>query len=225
MSTDPLTAINPPVRRLLHIDASPRADKSLSRLLSSEFVQAYRDANPRTEIVYRDLTDGGLPFMSLATHTAMFKAPDDHDTEDRNALLISDQLVDEFLAAETVVIGTPRYNFGPPAVLKAYIDQVFRFGRTFTLNQDGLFGLVGDKPVVFITASGSDFSPDGLFARFDFLESYLRAAFGVILGLKKLHFVSANSLNGPRREAELLTAREQFPMVLAALAGYRRYNH
>lgn len=200
--------------RLLHLDASPRGERSLSKALSKSFVQAVLATDRSIEVVHRNLSASALPFVDEAIHAAMFTPPDEAGEKDRVALAPSDALVDEFLSCDAYVIGTPRYNFGPPANLKAYIDLVARFGRTFTLTQDGLFGLVGDKPMAILIASGSDFRAEGLFAAFDHLESYLRHVFGAIFGLRRIHVISANGVNGPLRDQALALAHAD----VAALA-------
>jgi FMN-dependent NADH-azoreductase len=109
-------------------------------------------------------------------------------------MAVSNQYVDELLAADQVVITTPIYNLSLPAALKAWIDQIVRVGRTFNVGSAGFEGLAKGKRVIVIVASGSDFRLSTPGGAYNFLEPYLRAVFGFI-GITSVEFVYAHSLN------------------------------
>ncbi|BBD65402.1 NAD(P)H dehydrogenase (quinone) [Nostoc commune NIES-4072] len=192
---------------ILHIDSSPRGERSHSRELSKEFVSGWKAAHPEDAIAYRDIGHHTIPHVDEAWIAAAFSPPETHTPELTEALRISDELIDEFLAADRYVFGVPMYNFNIPSTFKAYIDQIVRANRTFAIDAQGLRGLVEGKKAVIITARGADFSATSPYAAYDFQEPYLRTIFGFI-GLTDIQFINANSLNeGDARTQSLSEAR------------------
>src|SRR5687767_4950312 len=126
---------------LLVIDASPRSERSHSRKLSAEYVAAWREAHPSGAVVLRDLAQNPPPFVSEAWVVGAFAPAESQPLDARQAIAVSNQYVDELLAADEVVIATPMFNLNLPAALKAWIDQVVRAGHTFAVNPDGFVGL------------------------------------------------------------------------------------
>lgn len=178
---------------ILHIDASPRGDRSYSRTLSKEFITQWKAENPNDTVTYRDLGRYPVPHVDEAWVGGAFMPPDMHTPEMSTAIGVSDELVDEFLAADRYVFGVPMYNLNVPSTFKAYIDQIVRSGRTFAVGPEGYKGLVDGKKMLFITARGSDFRPEFM-APYDFQEPYLRGIFGFI-GVTDVQFIHANALN------------------------------
>ncbi|MEH2209893.1 FMN-dependent NADH-azoreductase [Nostoc sp.] len=200
---------------ILHIDSSPRGERSHSRELSKEFVSAWKAAHPEDAIAYRDLGHYPVPHVDEAWIAAAFSPPETHTPELTEALRISDELVDEFLAADRYVFGVPMYNFNIPSTFKAYIDQIVRINRTVAIEAQGFKGLVEGKKAVIITARGGDFSATSPFLAYDFQEPYLRAIFGFI-GLTDIQFINANSLNeGEARTQSLSEARAAIQDAIA----------
>ncbi|MEH2074516.1 MAG: FMN-dependent NADH-azoreductase [Nostoc sp.] len=188
---------------ILHIDSSPRAERSHSRELSKEFVSAWKAAHPEDAIAYRDLGHHPVPHVNEAWIAGAFSPPETHTPESSEAIRISDELVDEFLAADRYVFGVPMYNFNIPSTFKAYIDQIVRINRTVALDAQGFKGLVEGKKAVIITARGGDFSPDSPAVAYDFQEPYLRTIFGFI-GVTDIQFINANRLNESDARAQSL---------------------
>ncbi|MFN6526810.1 FMN-dependent NADH-azoreductase [Nostoc sp. ChiSLP03a] len=200
---------------ILHIDSSPRGERSHSRELSKEFVSAWRAAHPEDAIVYRDLGHYPVPHVDEAWIAAAFSPPETHTPELTEALRISNELVDEFLAADRYVFGVPMYNFNIPSTFKAYIDQIVRINRTVALDAQGFKGLVQGKKAVVITARGGDFSATSPILAYDFQEPYLRAIFGFI-GITDIQFINANSLNeGDARTQSLSEAKAAIQDAIA----------
>jgi FMN-dependent NADH-azoreductase len=193
---------------LLLLDASPRGERSHSRRLAQEFLKTWRQSHPASVVVTRDLGHEPPPFVNEAWVEGAFTPPDGHSTAARAAIRASDRYVDELLAADEIVIATPIYNLSVPAVLKAWIDQVVRFGRTFGSNENGFVGLATGKRVRILVASGSDFRPGGPGGAYNFLEPYLRAVLAFI-GITDVTLVYAHSLNegNPSRETSLAEAK------------------
>jgi FMN-dependent NADH-azoreductase len=171
--------------RILHIDASARQTDSRSRSLSADIVRRLHAA----DVTRRDLAKG-IPLIDEAWVGATF-TPADHRTAEQRAVLgFSDTLVDEVVAADTIVIGTPIYNFAVPAALKAWIDQVARVGRTFNYTAYGPVGLLeGKRAIVAIASGGTEVGSD-----IDHATGYLRHVLGFI-GIDDVTFVTADTLD------------------------------
>lgn len=156
---------------VLHIDASARFADSASRAKSAELVAAQ---NADT-IIRRDLTEG-LPFLDETFTVATFTPEENRTDAQTDSLKISDELVAELQAADTIVIGAAMYNFAIPAVLKAWVDQIARAGVTFTYTENGPKGLLEGKKALITTATGG--TPLG--SDYDFASNYLRFILGFV---------------------------------------------
>ena len=181
--------------RILHIDASPRLERSHSRTLAHEFIEAWKKAHPGDTIVYRDLGRKAPAPPSGEWIAAAYGFVDPGSAKTKALLRESDEIIDEFLAADRVVISAPMHNFNVSAALKSYIDALVRPARTFEAGPSGLKGLVpaGRKGLV-ITARGGLYAPGSPWAAYDHQEPALRTAFGFI-GLTDLTFVNAEGIN------------------------------
>jgi FMN-dependent NADH-azoreductase len=162
---------------LLAIDASPRFENSVSRKLTTRFIEHWKDAHPGGEVIRRDLMKTRLPFVDLSWIAGAFTAPEQQSPETKEAMRVSDELTAELLAADHIVIGTPMYNFSVPAVLKAYIDQIVRLGVTVSPRYEGL--LRGTKATV-ILASGSSYAKGTKWAWCDGASAYLKQILGFL---------------------------------------------
>ena len=193
---------------LLHLDASPRGERSHSRRLGRKFATAWQASHPGATLISRDVGREPPPFMTEAWVEGAFAPADQHSPAAREAMSISNQYVDELLSADELVITTPIYNLSLPATLKAWIDQVVRAGRTFEVKEGSFRGLAHGKRAIVIVSSGSDFrltSPGGAY---NFLEPYLRAVLGFI-GITRVEFVYAHSLSAtPALVAETMREAE-----------------
>jgi FMN-dependent NADH-azoreductase len=162
---------------ILHIDASINGDTSASRQLTSSLVEQLKGSQWGERIVYRDLAADPLPHLTLDQFA---------DTT----------VLDEFLAADTIVIGAPMYNFTIPSQLKAWIDRIAIAGKTFRYTENGPEGLAGGKRVIIALARGGIYSEGSPAAALEHLETYLRGVFN-FLGIEP-EFVIAEGLNlGP----------------------------
>jgi len=179
---------------LLHLDSSPRGERSISRPLTKEFVAAWQTAFPEEVVTYRDLGHSMIPPVDEPWIAAAFSPPDARSPELNAALKVSDALIDELTSADHYVLGVPMYNFNVPSNLKAFIDQVVRVGRTFVVNaQGGYDGLLMHKKMLVITTRGGTYPAGTPYAAFDFQEPYLRAIFGMI-GITNITFIHADQL-------------------------------
>ena len=192
---------------ILHLDASPRDERSISRQLSREFMEAWRQLHPADSGVYRDVGHCPVPHVTEAWVVGAFTPPETQPADARAAMRWSDVLIDEFLAADRYVFGVPMHNFSVPSTFKAYVDQIVRVGRTFSA--DGK-GLVSDKKMAIITARGGNYAPGNPMQAMDYQEPWLYAIFGFI-GITDITFIHAQGLNmgDEARETGLKFARER----------------
>lgn len=192
--------------KLLHIDSSILGEQSASRTLSREIVARWRARVPALEVTYRDLAASALPHLSGPS-----LARADAEEAARN-----DATLDEFLAADVIVIGAPMYNFSIPSQLKAWIDRVVVAGKTFRYTAAGPEGLTSGKQVIVATTRGSIYAPG---ASGEFAEAYLKHVLGFI-GVRNVEIVRAEGLGlSPQHrekglQAALATIAE--PLAVAA---------
>jgi FMN-dependent NADH-azoreductase len=123
---------------------------------------------------------------------AYFTPAEQRNAEQAHAIKTSDALVDELLAADTIVIGAPMYNFSVTSGLKAWIDAIARAGRTFQYGANGAEGLVKGKKVYVFVATGAAYS-EGPYAAYDYVTTYLRAVLG-FLGMTDVTFIVAEGV-------------------------------
>jgi len=167
--------------KLLHLDASALGSHSVSRGLTAAIVAELTANNPGTEVIYHDLAANPLPHWTPVA-----------DASDPVAVQGS-QMIDEFLAADVVVIGAPMYNFSIPSQLKAWIDRIAVAGKSFRYTANGPEGLAGGKRVIIVSSRGGVYS-QGPAQPMDFQEPYLRAVLG-FLGVTDIEFVRAEGVN------------------------------
>lgn len=170
---------------ILHIDVSPRQE-SHSRQLSAAIVEKFLEVAPGASVSQRDLGADPLPHAA-ADYAVALSSPATLATPPKGALDGSEALIQEVEAADVIVIGTPMHNYTIPSVLKAWIDQILRVGRTMKSTPTGKVGMLRDRPVFIGVASGGVFSGE-LANQPDFLTPYLSLALNSI-GLKTLQFL------------------------------------
>ena len=138
---------------LLHIDASILGANSASRQLSQAVVDRLRKAGQEAAVVYRDLAAAPLAHLS-GEHLAAGQGATPESAALQKDIAASQAVLDEFLAADTVVIGAPMYNFTIPSQLKAWIDRIVVAGKTFRYGATGVEGLAGNKRVIIAISRG-----------------------------------------------------------------------
>jgi FMN-dependent NADH-azoreductase len=175
---------NPMSHNILRIDASPRTAVSVSRKLTDKIVDQLGGT-----VATRDLNIP-LPQLSELWVEATFTPPEDRTEAQKAELALSDMLVEELQAADTIVIGFPLYNFGVPACLKAWMDQVARAGVTFEYTATGPQGLLSNKRVILVMASGGVEAGSAM----DFATDHLITFLG-FLGLTDVELVRADQLS------------------------------
>jgi FMN-dependent NADH-azoreductase len=147
--------------KILHLDSSILGEGSASRAISAAIVEQLSSKEPTAEVTYRDLAAEPLPHLTLEAWMALDQGPD----------------VEQFLAADTVVIGAGLYNFTIPTQLKAWIDRVAVRGKTFSYDENGVVGLAAGKRVVIGLARGNVYSGASPYQSYEHAETLLRSVF------------------------------------------------
>lgn len=179
---------------ILQIEASARTQGSLSRGLSQAFRNHWRELEPQTQVTLRDLSRQPPDFVTEDWIAAAFTPPEQRRPEHQSLLQTSDQLIAEVKAADIIVIASPMYNYGMPAALKAWFDQVIRVGETFSFDlQRGdwpLTPLLSGKTLVVLSSRGEfGFEPGGIRASWNHLDPHI-ATCAHYLGAERRHYIA-----------------------------------
>jgi FMN-dependent NADH-azoreductase len=198
--------------KLLQIDSSARAG-SVTRRLTAKFADEWRTSHPAGEVIWRDLSTTALPLITDDWSATQID-PSKLSPSQRSYLSTSDALIGEVLAADIIVIGAPMYNFAIPSVLKAWIDQIVRIGKTVAYGSQGRMGLLGNRKVVVITARGGAYEKGTPQENFDFQEPYLRHIFDFV-GITDVTFIHAENQLRDGAGLSLAAAAEQIGHLVA----------
>jgi FMN-dependent NADH-azoreductase len=199
-------------QQLLLVNSSGRQEGSVSRGLAQVLLTALENRHGPLEITHRDLADG-VNFVNQDWINANFTAAEDRSLSQRRELANSDQLVEELVRADILIIGVPIYNFGVPAVLKAWVDMVARARKTFRYTDNGPEGLLQGKKAYLVIASGGV----PVDSPVDFATPYMRQALR-FLGITDIEVVAAEQLNS-RGDDAVDAARQRIAELLAASAA------
>ena len=193
--------------KLLHVDSSALGGYSVSRQLTADIVAELKRVTPSLAIHYHDLAAQPLPHWTPVA-----------DASDPAAVL-GTEMLEEFLAADVVVIGAPMYNFAISSQLKAWLDRILVAGKTFRYTANGPEGLAGGKRVIVASSRGGFYGKDTPSASMDFQEPYLRAAFAFI-GITDIEFVRAEgiAIGDEQKAAALKSARSTIGTLVAKAA-------
>jgi FMN-dependent NADH-azoreductase len=186
---------------ILHLRCSPRGAAAFSSRMAEEVIARLQQDHAGARLVFRDLAADPPPLVDAAFSAAILGPPG----EVPPALEASEALIRELDGADVLVIATPMHNYGVPAVLKAWVDQIVRIHRTFASTPGGKVGKLHDRPVWLVVASGGWFtgpSPSGAPAQPDFLTPYVQAVLSTI-GITDLHTLT---LEGVTRGADIADA-------------------
>ena len=167
------------MKNLLFITSSPQGEASHSHQVGRQFVEQLQGANPGVEVTVRDLRKSPPPMLSEEIVGAYFTPADARSGEQTELLKISDELISELQAADTIVIASGMINFGISSLLKSWVDLVLRSGITFRYGADGPEGLLIGKKAYLVLASGGVYS-EGPTQSMDHQAPYLHAALSFI---------------------------------------------
>ncbi|MGI4733850.1 MAG: FMN-dependent NADH-azoreductase [Janthinobacterium lividum] len=188
--------------QILEILSSPRGAASYSTQLANGLVEKLVAANPGSTVKLHDLTSTLFPHLE-EVHLQSFFTPAESRTPDQQAAVRhSDEAIAELMAADTIVIGAPLYNFGIASTLKAWIDHIARAGVTFQYTAAGPEGLVKGKKVYIAMSSGGVYS-EGPMTSYDFVAPYLKTFLGFI-GMTDVTVVRVEGTGVPELQATAL---------------------
>ena len=199
---------------LLHIDSSFQGDLSISRSLSARAAHAWREAHPGGAVTYRDLGAEPVPHLTSLTGRARLVSEEERTPEQAVSWELTRTLVGEILLADTILLGLPLYNFGPPSTVKAWVDHLIAPG--LSIDRSTMTGLLGGRDFVVLAARGGGYAPGTPREGWDHAEPWLP------------HAVSLTGLEPRFITAELTLAdtnpqmAELKPMAAASLAAAQR---
>ncbi|MEL6541405.1 MAG: NAD(P)H-dependent oxidoreductase [Pseudomonadota bacterium] len=185
---------------ILYVKASIRGDESVSNQIGNALIANFTDGT-NTSVTTRDLSKNDIPFIDAARFEANLTPAADRTPEQAELASISDSLIEELKAADTIVFASPVYNFGVPAVVKAWADLVARAGTTFKYTENGPVGLLEGKKAYIAAASGG--TPIG--SDMDFMSSWLTFFLG-FLGISDIEVIAADGIMGADGEAKIAAA-------------------
>lgn len=138
---------------LLHIDSSINGERSVSRRLTGQAAERWRAAHPRGTVTYRDLGSDPIPHIHAQSWLAGTTPAEQRTAEQAASWAVTERIIDEIKAADTILLGMPLYNYSAPSSVKAWVDHLIAPGHSFdTLTQEGLLG--GREFIVITTRGG-----------------------------------------------------------------------
>lgn len=172
---------------LLHIDSSIRGDLSVSRALTARAAEAWRAANPEGTVTYRDLGVNPIPHLDAAGGLARMVRSDQHTPAQAESWALSGQLIAEVQEADTIILGLPLYNFGPPSTVKAWVDHLIAPG--LSTDPETQQGLLGGRELLVLASRGGGYGEGTPRAGWDHAEPWL--PHGLSLTGLQPHFITA----------------------------------
>ena len=192
----------------MHSDSSVLAEHSVSRQLTARIVTEWQATHPGTAVEYLDLAQDTPATLSGAELAARMTPADSRSAEQTAAAARTEAFLQQFLAADVIVVGAPMYNFSIPSQLKNWIDCIAQAGRTFKYTETGPVGLAGNKTVIVASSRGGVYSTSEALRALDHQESYLRTVLG-FMGIDNARIVRAEGVNqGADRRSQALAAAE-----------------
>jgi FMN-dependent NADH-azoreductase len=156
---------------LLHIDSSIQGERSVSRALSARAANAWRTAHPGGTVTYRDLGADPLPHLDSESGTARMVPPEQHTPAQAASWELTKRLVDEVLEADTILLGLPLYNFGPPSTVKSWVDHLVAPG--LSVDRATMTGMLGARDLLVLAARGGGYAPGTPREGWDHAEPWL----------------------------------------------------
>ncbi|MFA0069838.1 NAD(P)H-dependent oxidoreductase [Vibrio breoganii] len=190
------------MHNILLVKSSLNGEQGNSTVLANEFLEVVKTKSS-VKVTERDLGDNKLGHLASAEMSSWMIPENERTQEQKELASISDQLIVQLQASDTLVVAMPMYNFGVPSTFKAWVDRIARAGITFKYTDQGPVGLLEGKKVIVIAARG------GLYAGTpkDSQTQYLKDLFAFI-GITDVEFIYAEGLNMPVKEDNLVKARE-----------------
>ncbi len=203
---------------LLHIDSSPLYGRSVSRQLTDAFVTEWKSSHPGGTVIDCDLYAASISPITAEWVGAAYTPEEARTPQQKELLALSDGLLAELGQADEYVFGVPMHNFGVPSVLKLWIDQIARVGKTFSYAEGKPKGLLTGKKATFIIATGGVYDAQTQMASFNFVEPYLRSVFG-FLGVTDTTFLTTGGT------AALNNGKDRTAFLAPHLASVQSHAH
>ena len=189
--------------KVLRVLANPKTvENSASLKVEAAFMAALKAKHPEAQILTIDVYKDEIPLLDAKLLPAFFGAPP-ADAETARRRDRQKAILDQFLAADLLVIATPMWNFNAPPMLKAFIDTILVAGKTFKYTATGPVGLVAGKKAVLCIASGGVY--EGALAAYDTLTPMLKTQLGFI-GVTDVTVLRAPGQGGGGEKAAASTA-------------------
>ena len=196
------------MKTVLFVKANNRpANQAVSVKLYETFLESYKEANPNDTLVELDLYNEELPYVGVNMINGTFKASKGLELTEKEAkaVAVANKYLEQFLEADKVVFGFPLWNLTIPAVLHTYIDYLNRAGKTFKYTSEGPLGLIGNKRIALLNASGGVYSK-GPGAEVEMAVKYVASMMG-FFGVKEIEKVVIEGHNQfPDKAEEIIAA-------------------
>jgi FMN-dependent NADH-azoreductase len=193
--------------QLLHIDSSIQGDRSVSRKLTARAADAWRAAHPGGTVTYRDLGSNPVPHFDAATGLARAVPPELRTPAQVASWALTEELVNEIKEADTILLGLPLYNFGPPSSVKAWVDHLIAPG--LSLDPETKAPLLGGREFVVLASRGGGYAEGTPRHGWDHAEPWLPHAIS-LTGLEPRFITAELTLaNTVPAMAELIPLAEQ----------------
>lgn len=164
--------------QLLRIDSSVQGDRSVSRALTDHAVDRWSATHEGGTLVVRDLGSAAPPHFTASTGDARLTDPAQHTTAQADSWALTQELVAEVLAADTMLIGMPLYNYGPPSALKAWVDHLVAPG--LSVNRETMEGLLAGRELVVLASRGGGYGEGTPREGWDHAQTWLTHALSTV---------------------------------------------
>ncbi|BAX81714.1 FMN-dependent NADH-azoreductase [Labilibaculum antarcticum] len=207
--------------KFLYVSANPKGEnESYSLKVGRAFIEQYKILNPDHEVTELDLFKTDVPVLNAVVFDGFSKLQNggsfsDLDQEQKQQLGKLNQLLEQFMEADSYAFVNPMWNFSVPPVLKAYIDVILQVGKTFHYTENGPEGLMKGKKAIHIQASGGIYSK-GAAVEMDFSHRYLKTVLG-FTGISELEFVPVEGIAmGQTKVSEIVKLASEKAIGLAS---------
>ncbi|WP_217575468.1 FMN-dependent NADH-azoreductase [Mesorhizobium sp. GbtcB19] len=204
---------------ILLVTSSPRGAASHSTRIANDLALKLLAADPSNTLVVRDLVANPLPHIDADYSTGIFTPAESRTARQAEVVGVSDAVLDELFAADTVILATGFINFGISSTLKSWVDHVVRSGKTFAYGENGPKGFLTGKKVYVVLASGGIYS-EGPAVQMDHAIPYLRTALGFV-GMTDVDVIRVEGVarGGDAVNAALAKAAAKVEAIVAANAN------
>jgi len=198
------------MQHVLVIRGSLFGEEARSARLAADLVATLRERHEGLDVTVRDLARDPVPHLAGSTWEAFARSADERSDAQREALALSDALIEEVQRADAIVLTTPMYNFGVSSAFKAWYDHVARVGVTFRYTSEGPQGLLEDRPVYVVSVRGGRYAGTPADNQTPWLSQILN-----FIGLESIEFVHAEGMASGQSDEAYAQARERIEAIAA----------